>query len=243
MHGLGRRETAEHLEEIVEFAGIDRRFIDMRVKHYSSGMRVRLAFSVAAHLEAEILLLDEVLAVGDLAFQEKCLERVEGRWRRSYRHFVSDDLNSLTRFCDRAIWLEQGRVVLDGPAKDVVAAYADKVRRAVTASTGAGGSRRKPCGRAAGGERRRWPSRRGWCGRSAPGDLAGRGGWGVSRPRRDHRGATWADMVAVSVIDGDERELKAATVDQKIGIEFVYDVFRSGKVILPAANFHTAGDI
>ena len=134
MHGLGRRETAERLEEIVEFSGIDRRFIDMRVKHYSSGMRVRLAFSVAAHLEAEILLLDEVLAVGDLAFQEKCLERVEGMMETQRTViFVSHDLNSLTRFCDRAIWLEQGRVVLDGPAKDVVAAYADKVRRAVTA--------------------------------------------------------------------------------------------------------------
>jgi len=243
VHGLGRRETAERLEEIVEFSGIDRRFIDMRVKHYSSGMRVRLAFSVAAHLEAEILLLDEVLAVGDLAFQEKCLERVEGMMEKQRTViFVSHDLNSLTRFCDRAIWLEQGGVVLDGPAKDVVAAYAEKVRRAVTArhwSRTADGSTAPgpPSVSASAGQADEdagaplaatWPD-------EEEGAFLGAGAIIAEPP--------WAEMVAVSVIDGDERELKAATVDQKIGIEFVYDVFRSGKVILPAANFHTAGDI
>ena len=240
MHGLGRRETTERLEEIVEFSGIDRRFIDMRVKHYSSGMRVRLAFSVAAHLEADILLLDEVLAVGDLAFQERCLERVEGMMETQRTViFVSHDLNSLTRFCDRAIWLEQGRVVLDGPAKDVVAAYAEKVRRAVTSrhwSRAADGSTAAgpPAASASAGQAdvgagaplpAAWPD-------GEDGAFLGAGAIIAEPP--------WAEMVAVGVIDGDERELKAATVDQKIGIEFVYDVFRSGRVILPAASFHTA---
>jgi lipopolysaccharide transport system ATP-binding protein len=103
MHGLGTAETAARFEEIVEFSGIDRRFIDMRVKHYSKGMRVRLAFSVAAHLDADILLLDEVLAVGDLAFQEKCFERVEGMMQTKRTvMFVSHDRSSLTRFWSRA---------------------------------------------------------------------------------------------------------------------------------------------
>jgi homopolymeric O-antigen transport system ATP-binding protein len=232
LHGRGARETAERLEEIVEFSGIDRRFIDMRVKHYSTGMRVRLAFSVAAHLDAEILLLDEVLAVGDLAFQEKCLERVQGMLQTQRTVvFVSHDLNSLTRFCERAIWLEQGRIVLDGPARDVVAAYAEQVRRAVSlrrwtrapAAVTTGGSPVPEAPRAAGGLG------------GDDGAFLGAGAIIAEAP--------WAEMVSVSVIDADERELKAGTVDQAIGIEFVYDILRSGKVVLPAANFHTADDI
>jgi lipopolysaccharide transport system ATP-binding protein len=241
MHGLGKRETAERFEEIVEFSGIDRRFIDMRVKHYSSGMRVRLAFSVAAHLDADILLLDEVLAVGDLAFQEKCLERVEGMLQSKRTViFASHDLNSVTRFCDRAIWLEQGRVIFDGPSKEAVAAYADEVRRAITsrrgirAAPGAG----PPVGP---------PPRSGGLG-PATQDGAGAGWPDIEGAAFLGAGAVieeppWAEMVATSVIDGDDRELKAATVDQEIGIEFVYDVLRSGKVILPAASFYTTDGI
>jgi len=245
MHGLGTRQTEERFEEIVEFSGIDRRFIDMRVKHYSSGMRVRLAFSVAAHLDADILLLDEVLAVGDLAFQEKCLERVEGMMQgRRTVVFVSHDLNSVTRFCDRAIWLEQGRVVLDGTAKEVIAEYAGKVRRATT-------SRRWRGAALDGSEAAALPALNDGVGVAEPvgpdtplpaacPDTAEAAMLGAGAIIKE---PPWAEMVAVGMIDGDDRELKVATVDQKIGIEFVYDVLRSGKVILPAANFHTADDI
>jgi homopolymeric O-antigen transport system ATP-binding protein len=236
MHGLGTAETAARFEEIVEFSGIDRRFIDMRVKHYSKGMRVRLAFSVAAHLDADILLLDEVLAVGDLAFQEKCFERVEGMMQTKRTvMFVSHDRSSLTRFCERAIWLAQGRIVLDGPSKDVIAAYADEVHRAGSA---------RHWDRAILDARPPAPVR----GRtakvepSAPATTPEAEGalLGVGAILRE---TPWAEFVRVGVIDGHGRALKAATVDQKVGIEFVYDVLRPGKVILPMASLYTADEI
>jgi lipopolysaccharide transport system ATP-binding protein len=121
--GMSRREIAAKLPEIVEFSGVEK-FIDTPVKRYSSGMYVRLAFSVAAHLEPEILLVDEVLAVGDAEFQRRCLGRMEelssaGRTVL----FVSHNMQVLARLCDRAILLREGRVVMDGPSEEVVAHY------------------------------------------------------------------------------------------------------------------------
>ena len=99
-------------------------FIDTPVKHYSSGMYVRLGFSIAAHLEPDILLLDEILAVGDAAFQAKCLDRIkqlhsEGRTIV----FISHDLASVERLCGRVLLLNHGRIIASGPARDVIETY------------------------------------------------------------------------------------------------------------------------
>ena len=123
--GMRRREIADKLERIIEFAGV-RDFIDEPVKHYSSGMYVRLGFSIAAHLEPDILLLDEVLAVGDAAFQSKCLDRIKELHRQGRTIvFISHDLGAVERLCDRVILLKQGQVMATGPAAEVIAAYQD----------------------------------------------------------------------------------------------------------------------
>ena len=123
--GMKRREIADKLERIIEFAGV-RDFINVPVKHYSSGMYVRLGFSIAAHLEPDILLLDEVLAVGDAAFQPKCLDRINELHRQGRTIvFISHDLKAVERLCDRVILLKQGQVMANGTAAEVIAAYQD----------------------------------------------------------------------------------------------------------------------
>jgi len=121
--GMSREEIDRKFDEIVAFAEVDR-FLDTQVKHYSSGMHLRLAFAVAAHLEPEILLVDEVLAVGDASFQRKCLGKM-GDVARSGRTvlFVSHNLEAVQRLCQRAVWIEQGRIARDGPTAEVVSAY------------------------------------------------------------------------------------------------------------------------
>jgi lipopolysaccharide transport system ATP-binding protein len=124
--GMKRREIGRKYDAIVEFAGVER-FLETPVKRYSSGMYVRLAFAVAAHLEPEILLVDEVLAVGDIEFQRKCLGKmrdVAGEGRTVF--FVSHNLGAIQRLCGRALLLDGGRLVQDGPATDVVAAYLER---------------------------------------------------------------------------------------------------------------------
>src|SRR5690606_22625585 len=110
-------------DEIVAFSELEK-FLDTPVKHYSSGMYMRLAFSVAAHLDPEVLIVDEVLAVGDLAFQKKSLGKMKdlGESGRTVL-FVSHDMNSISRLCARAIWLKDGEIAVDGPAGETVAAY------------------------------------------------------------------------------------------------------------------------
>lgn len=141
--GMSRREVAKHFDEIVAFAGIDA-FLDTPVKRYSSGMYLRLAFAVAAHLEPEILLIDEVLAVGDAEFQKKCLGKI-GEVARSGRTivFVSHNLTSIQALCQRAIYLRHGKVAADGPARAVVGQYlsggtTDRAERTWTDDTGPG---------------------------------------------------------------------------------------------------------
>jgi lipopolysaccharide transport system ATP-binding protein len=121
--GMKRREINTKLSEIVEFAGVGE-FLDTPVKRYSSGMHVRLAFSVAAHLEPEILLVDEVLAVGDAEFQKRCLGRMEDL-NSSGRTivFVSHNMQTISQLCDRAVLLDHGRVAADGRSSEVVAQY------------------------------------------------------------------------------------------------------------------------
>ncbi|MCO6510882.1 MAG: ABC transporter ATP-binding protein [Aridibacter famidurans] len=121
--GMKRSEIQERFDEIVAFAEVDE-FLDTPIKHYSSGMFTRLAFSVAAHLEPEILIIDEVLAVGDLAFQRKCLRKMQdvNRHGRTIL-FVSHNMQAISRICRRAILLNDGKIVADGAADDVVASY------------------------------------------------------------------------------------------------------------------------
>jgi lipopolysaccharide transport system ATP-binding protein len=121
--GLKRAEIRARFDAIVAFAEVER-FLDTEVKHYSSGMFMRLAFAVAAHLEPEILLVDEVLAVGDAGFQRKCLAKMEdvGREGRTVI-FVSHNMPAVTRLCPRTLLLERGRVLKDGPSHEVVEAY------------------------------------------------------------------------------------------------------------------------
>ena len=121
--GMRRREIAAKLERIVEFAGVQP-FIDTPVKWYSSGMYVRLGFAVAAHMEPDILLVDEVLAVGDAEFQPKCLQRIqELKDQGTTSLFISHDLTAVERLCDSAVLLEAGTIAASGPPSDVVASY------------------------------------------------------------------------------------------------------------------------
>jgi lipopolysaccharide transport system ATP-binding protein len=132
--GMKRQEIQRKYDEIVEFSGVER-FIDTPVKRYSSGMSVRLAFAVAAHLEPEILLIDEVLAVGDAEFQRKCLGRMEDLSDSGRTIvFVSHQMQAVAQLCDRAILLEKGSVALDGPSSDVVAWYLQEVGGSTSAS-------------------------------------------------------------------------------------------------------------
>jgi homopolymeric O-antigen transport system ATP-binding protein len=123
MLGMRRSEIRQKLDSIIEFSGVGQ-YIDVPVKRYSSGMYVRLGFSIAAHLNPDILLLDEVLAVGDAAFQAKCLDRL-AELRRTGRTvvFISHDLAAVYRLCDRAILMDHGRVVADGPPRQVIDEY------------------------------------------------------------------------------------------------------------------------
>jgi lipopolysaccharide transport system ATP-binding protein len=126
--GMRRAEIARKFDEIVAFADIGP-FLDTPVKRYSSGMQVRLAFSVAAHLEPDTLIVDEVLAVGDAEFQKKCLGRMQDVSRSDGRTvlFVSHNMDAVQRLCARAILLERGRVVASGPTGGVVAQYLARV--------------------------------------------------------------------------------------------------------------------
>jgi len=121
--GMSRREIAARFDAIVEFAGVER-FLDTPLKRYSTGMELRLAFAVAAHVEPPVLVVDEVLAVGDAEFRERCMGRMSdlGREGRTVV-FVSHDLGAIQVLCPRTIWIDKGRVEQDAPTPDVVRSY------------------------------------------------------------------------------------------------------------------------
>jgi lipopolysaccharide transport system ATP-binding protein len=121
--GMKRAEIERKFDEIVAFAEVER-FIDTPIKHYSSGMYLRLAFAVAAHLEPEILLVDEVLAVGDMRFQKKCFNKMQdiGQQGRTIL-FVSHNMPAISRLCERVILLKEGKLVMDGPPLKIVSSY------------------------------------------------------------------------------------------------------------------------
>jgi ABC-type polysaccharide/polyol phosphate transport system ATPase subunit len=140
MLGMGRSEITRKMDSIIEFSGVEK-YIDVPVKRYSSGMYVRLGFAILAHLDPDILLLDEVLAVGDVAFQAKCLDRI-AELRRSGRTivFVSHDLAAVYRVCDRALLLDRGQVLLDGAARTVI----DRYQQMTFASSGSSAGEHDP---------------------------------------------------------------------------------------------------
>lgn len=121
--GMPRAELEKRLPKIIEFAELEE-FIDTPVKHYSSGMVTRLGFSVAVHLDPDVLLVDEVLAVGDAAFQEKCYRKIEEFKQQNVTiFFVSHDMDAIRRVCDRVLWIDQHELHADGEPEEVIAQY------------------------------------------------------------------------------------------------------------------------
>lgn len=133
--GLTRRQVAERLDTIIDFAELAH-CIDSPLRTYSSGMHMRLAFAVAVHTEADIYLFDEVLAVGDESFQEKCFDHIEtAKQRGKTILFVSHEMSDVLRVATRAIWLEKGRVREDGPPEPIVERYLDEAHHPRMASS------------------------------------------------------------------------------------------------------------
>ncbi len=122
--GMTRGEIDAKMEDIIEFSEV-REFIDTPVKRYSSGMYVKLAFSVAAHLDSEIMIMDEVLAVGDMAFQKKCLDKMRDAAKKEGRTvlYVSHNMNTIRQLCDRCIVLDKGKVIFQGDVESAIRAY------------------------------------------------------------------------------------------------------------------------
>jgi ABC-2 type transport system ATP-binding protein len=128
LHGMSRAAISERFDEIVDFAEIEE-FLDTPYKHLSSGMKVRVAFAVVSRLEEPVILVDEVLAVGDKVFKRKCHARIEEMVAEGRTLFlVSHNDGDLRRFCARGLYLREGRLVGDGPMEEVLAAYADETR-------------------------------------------------------------------------------------------------------------------
>jgi len=121
--GMKRTEIERRFDEIVEFSEVGE-YLETPVKHYSSGMYMRLAFAIAAHLETEVLIVDEVLAVGDVGFQKKCLNKMRdvGRAGRTVL-FVSHDMQAVSRLCSRVVWIKGGELIRDGEARQVISEY------------------------------------------------------------------------------------------------------------------------
>lgn len=210
-HGLSKKETEQRIPDIIEFSELER-FIDTPIKFYSSGMRARLAFSVAAHLDPDILLLDEVLAVGDMAFAQKCLERVEEltKGERTIL-FVSHSMDSVRRFCTRCIWLDCGHVVMDGPATQVTDAFTNDSmtlrahQKWVPDIMEAGSSMLEV---------------------SKDSSAAG-------LPEPPH-----ARLVSASVLAQDGRQTATVCVSDEINLEVIYDILYDGVYVLPAFRLY-----
>jgi len=120
--GLKRPDVLRKFDSIADFAGIGA-YMDQPMKHYSMGMRTRLAFSICAHVEAEILVVDEALAVGDAAFQRKCLDWIDNFRKNGTLLFVSHSMAEVRRLCTRAIWIEEGRIREQGDPSEVIRSY------------------------------------------------------------------------------------------------------------------------
>lgn len=151
--GFSKKQIEKRFDEIIEFAGI-RDFIDTPIKHYSSGMQVRLGFAIAVNVDPDVLLIDEVLAVGDEAFQKKCKQRMDAfKAQGKTIVIVTHDLSTVERWCSRALWLEKGKAEVCGTAPGVVGAYRDRIMARLETST-----RRRAEAPESGGKR--WGDRR-----------------------------------------------------------------------------------
>lgn len=133
--GIPKKVTEQKLDEIIEFSELEK-FIDTPVKRYSSGMTVKLGFSIATSMEADILIVDEVLAVGDLAFQRKCFDRMERLIKREGRTvlLVSHNIRQIERMCDRVLLIDHGRIAMDGPTKQVCDAFYEQNDKTILAN-------------------------------------------------------------------------------------------------------------
>jgi lipopolysaccharide transport system ATP-binding protein len=130
--GMKRAEIRRKFDEIVAFSEVER-FLETPVKHYSSGMYVRLAFALAVHLEPEILLLDEIISVGDAAFQQKCIDKVKEMPQKGHTvFFVSHNLETIKDLCSRVLFIKSGRLLEDGEATNVIASYAESAAKEVS---------------------------------------------------------------------------------------------------------------
>ncbi len=226
LHGLTKSEIQDKYDEIVKFSEIEK-FINMPIKYYSRGMKSRLAFSVAAHLDPDILILDEVLSVGDVSFQEKCLKRVEGITGGGRTlMFVSHSMSAVRRFCTRTIWLDRGRIVMDGTAEKVSDAYLSQVSKVTSTKV--------------------WST-------SPPPEVIGSTGDNkdASDDTNDNNtikqdvipesNASETDseekharLVSARVINSDHESIISISADQRVGLEVVYDVLIQKKLLLPA---------
>jgi lipopolysaccharide transport system ATP-binding protein len=204
--GLSHKDVDARLEDIIAFAEIGR-FIEEPVKSYSTGMRARLGFAVAAHIDPDVLMLDEVLSVGDAAFQAKCLQRV-GELTAAERTllFVSHSIPAVRRFCDRCIWLHQGEVVMDGPAVAVTEAYEEKLLKVK-------GAFQAP-------ERKR---------SSAPASVI------PAAANADEEAP--ARLVSAAVLNAAGEQTNSVRIDEDFRIEVVFDVTAPMHRIEPALHF------
>ena len=143
--GMTKAEIDAKMEDIIEFSEV-REFIDTPVKRYSSGMYVKLAFSVAAHLDSEIMIMDEVLAVGDMAFQKKCLDKMRDAAKEQGRTvlYVSHNMNTIRQLCDRCIVLDKGRIIFEGDVEQAIGVYLNNGRAADSVYTDLSKSNNRP---------------------------------------------------------------------------------------------------
>ncbi len=211
--GLSRKETEAKLADIIGFAEIGR-FIDQPIKSYSTGMRARLGFAIAAHIDPDVLMLDEVLSVGDAAFQAKCLQRVGemvGATNPTLL-FVSHSIAAVRRFCDRCIWLDKGEFVMDGDVVTVTEAYEEKLLKVK-------GEYRAPQKLRAETQTSRV----------------------LTDSEQDEEAAT---VVSTSVLNAAGEQTNSARIDEPVHIEVVFDVFIAGRRIEPALHFfNERGDV
>lgn len=217
LHGLTRPEINDRMDAILEFSEIGR-FIEEPVSTYSTGMRARLGFSVAAHLEPDILMLDEVLSVGDASFQKKCLTRMEdltGHGRTIL--FVSHSTGTVRKFCDRCIWLSNGEVVMDGPVHDVCEAYEAKMSDISATYQAPINSDKVPKVKIK-VENIKSHSSEGLLKRIEEIDIA-------------------CELVSAQVLDNLEQPARSLKITQDCALEIIFDVFYSGLRVEPALHF------
>jgi lipopolysaccharide transport system ATP-binding protein len=244
IHGLSRSEIDARMDDIVDFAGV-RPFLDTAVKRYSTGMQMRLAFAVSAHLDPDILLLDEVLAVGDLSFQQKCLDRVDGLVSEGRTLlFVSHSMDAILRFCDRCIWLDGGHLRDDGPAERVVGAYLEELAGVNASQVWVPGFTSEATGAAEpvwdrdDGE---MPSTGATISEVDAAEALARSSAAVGRtsgPPGDDR----TRLLAVRVLGPDRRPTSSVAVDEPMGVEVTFEILKEGQNVQPSVYFKSPSD-